>query len=168
MGTQTPTNRTQILCLIKYPKRLTTQKQNKDLLPATKKKLRISVPQAEPQVFLQMKAIKHSPLVFLHWLTCNSCRTFWCLLTGMKTKVYGLENARLTVIVFIKKKVEICINEWLITFQFTFHHECRHHTWEATFWKKMDITITQEYTTLAIIDYLYYSKWAPGKYNDLK
>lgn len=34
--------------------------------------------------------------------------------------------------------------------------------------KKMDITITQEYTTLAIIDYLYYSKWAPGKYNDLK
>ena len=36
------------------------------------------------------------------------------------------------------------------------------------YWTAMDITITQEYTTLAIIDYLYYSKWAPGKYNDLK
>lgn len=36
------------------------------------------------------------------------------------------------------------------------------------FGEKTAITITQEYTTLAIIDYLYYGKWAPGKYNALK
>lgn len=80
------------------------KKQNKGLLSSTKKKkkkLRISVPQAEPQVFLQMKAVKHSPLAFHHWFTCNSCGTFWCLLTGRKTKVYGLGNASLTIIVFI-------------------------------------------------------------------